>query len=209
VVNARKLLLAAAAGAGSVIVGGIIVAVLVLEFGWFDISAADAHLPFVRWFVHRVMVHGVGQRAGQIPVPASMSAATVASGLCEYRQHCQMCHGGPAVARDTWANGLNPTPPYLIDSRARWKPQELYWIISKGVKMTAMPAWKMSMTDKQIWSVVAYLENMPRIPPGTYRAWAAAGICPAGADVMKAIAESEIPPAADLPQAPSLTQTGR
>jgi len=197
--NARRLIIAAAAGAASVVFGGIVIAVLVLEFGWFDISAADAHMPVVRWFVHRVMIHGVGRRAAHIPVPATVPAAVVAGGLCEYQQHCQMCHGGPGVARGAWANGLNPTPPYLIDSHSHWTPQELYWIISKGVKMTAMPSWKMSMSDKQMWSIVAYLENMPKIPPGAYRSWALSGKCPSGADLAKVV-QAQIPPAAELPQ---------
>jgi cytochrome c553 len=110
-----------------------------------------------------------------------------------------MCHGGPGVARDAWANGLNPTPPYLIDSHSHWTPQELYWIVSKGVKMTAMPSWKMSMSDKQMWSIVAYLENMPKIPPGAYRSWALSGECPSGADLVKVI-QAQIPPKAELPQ---------
>lgn len=201
-VKVRNFIVAAAAGAASFFVGGIIVAFLVIEFGWFDISAADAHMPIVRSFVHRVMIHGVGQRAADVPVPATVPAAFVANGVCEYQQHCQMCHGGPGVARDAWANGLNPTPPYLIDSRARWTPQELYWIVSKGVKMTAMPSWKMSMSDKQIWSVVAYLENMPKIPPGAYQAWSAGHVCPSAKDVLSAVAASQAPPPAKLPKLP-------
>lgn len=196
----RRFLIAAAAGAASVVLAGIVASVLVLEFGWFDIAAADAHLPFVRWFVHRVMIHGVGQRAPRVQVPATVPVAVVAGGLCQYQQHCQMCHGGPGVARSTWANGLNPAPPYLIDARSRWTPQELYWIIAKGVKMTAMPSWKMSMSDKQIWSIVAYLENMPRVPASAYRKWSAAGQCPAPAEVMKALAGLQIPPAGELPR---------
>jgi mono/diheme cytochrome c family protein len=201
-VKVRKLILAAAAGAASVVIGGIIVAFLVIEFGWFDISAADAHMPFVRLFVHRAMIRGVGERAAHMRVPATVPAAVVAQGLCEYQQHCQMCHGGPGVARDAWANGLNPTPPYLIDSHSRWTPQELYWIVSKGVKMTAMPSWKMSMSDKQMWSVVAYLENMPKIPPGAYQAWSAGHVCPSAKDVLSAVAGSQAPPLATLPKLP-------
>lgn len=204
--NVRNYILAAGGGAAAVILGGIIIAVLVLELGWFDISAGDAHLPMVRWFVHHVMVHGVGKRARNTPVPSSVGAAMVASGLCEYREHCQMCHGGPGTARGQWANGLNPPPPYLLDARSNWTPQELHWIIAKGVKMTAMPAWKMSMTDAKIWSIVSYLENMSRIPPAAYRSWAKAGYCPTPADVMKAVAGPQAPPASELPQRASTHQ---
>lgn len=198
----REVIITAGAGAASVIVGAIVLAILVLEFGWFDIAAGDAHMPFVRRFVHGVMTHGVAQRAPHVRVPASVPAAVVATGLCEYREHCQTCHGGLGVARDRWASGLNPPPPYLVDARARWSASELYWIISKGVKMTAMPSWKMSMRDDEIWSIVAYLENMPRVPAGAYRGWAIARVCPTTGEVMKAISGSRAPPARELPQLP-------
>jgi mono/diheme cytochrome c family protein len=196
----RKILVGAAAGAAGLVLAAIVAAFLVLEFGWFDIAAGDAHLPLVRWFVHHVMIRGVGKRAPHIRVPATVPAAAVAAGLCEYQQHCQMCHGGPAVARDAWANGLNPPPPYLIGARGNWTPQELYWIIAKGVKMTAMPSWKMSMSDKQIWSTVAYLENMPRVPAGAYRKLSESHQCPAPAELMNAMAGVQIPPASELPR---------
>ena len=153
----------------------------ILYFGLFDVSAASMHLRPVSWVVHRVMMHSVARRAGNY-APAKVSASLAAGGACVYRQHCQTCHGGPAVARDDWANGLNPPPPYLLDARVGWKPSELHWIISNGVKMTAMPAWKASMNDRQIWSLVAFLETMPDLPTPAYKRWSMAGTCPSGAE---------------------------
>jgi hypothetical protein len=60
----------------------------------------------------------------------------------------------------------------------------------------------MSMSDKQIWSVVAYLENMPKIPPGAYQAWSAGRVCPSAKDVLSAVAAPQAPPRAKLPKLP-------
>jgi mono/diheme cytochrome c family protein len=43
-----------------------------------------------------------------------------------------------------------------------------------------MPAWRESMTDRQIRDVVAFVEAMPQMPPQTYVRWRAAKVCAAG-----------------------------
>ena len=183
--------------------GGIILAAAVLEFGLFNVAASTAHLPEVTWFVHRVMIHSVQHRARGISAPASVAPSEVAAGYCEYRAHCQMCHGGPGVARDKWANGVNPPPPYLVDSRARWTTNQLYWIVSNGVKMTAMPAWSASMSNRQIWSVVSFVETAPKLSAGTYLKWGKSPGCPSASDVVAALGPAGTP--ANLP--PSLANS--
>ena len=90
------------------------------------------------------------------------------------------CHGGPAVARQQWVNGMNPAPPYLLDATRQWKPRELHWIVENGIKMTGMPAWRDTLSDHQVDDVVAYLEAMPQMPPQTYIRWRNAKVCAAG-----------------------------
>ena len=35
----------------------------------------------------------------------------------------------------------------------------LYWRVAEGVSRTAMMAWKIKLTEKQIWKVIAYLHT--------------------------------------------------
>lgn len=166
------------AGGMAATVGVVVIAAfLISQFGLFDVSAATKHPPGMRWLAHRTMIRSVRRQAAGIVPPKFLSAKRVLHGYCEYREHCQSCHGGPAVGRPEWADGMNPTPPYLLDARGRWSPGELFWIVSNGVKMTAMPAWKASMPADERWDVVGYLEAMPRMPPRAFHALAVAGAC--------------------------------
>jgi len=124
------------------------------------------------------MIHSVRSHAKDIVAPASASAAQVHRGFCEYETHCVACHGASAVARERWVSGMEPAPPYLLDATHRFKPRELFWIAKNGIKMTGMPSWKNSMSDRQIWDLVAFLEAMPKMDSQTYVHWRAAGICP-------------------------------
>ena len=40
-------------------------------------------------------------------------------------------------------------------------PAAAFWIIKHGIKMSGMPAWGKSMDDESIWSMVAFLQQLP------------------------------------------------
>ncbi|MGH8519641.1 MAG: c-type cytochrome, partial [Panacagrimonas sp.] len=46
----------------------------------------------------------------------------------------------------------------------------LYWVVREGIKMTGMPAWRFRMSDEDLWALVAFLVEMPRLSPEQYRA---------------------------------------
>lgn len=171
----RKLLALLAGGVLLAIIVELLGGLTVEQLGLFDVSASTAHPDVVRRLVHRTMVQSV-ERQATATAPREVEPRMLIAGLCAYRDHCQSCHGGPAVARSAWANGLYPTPPYLIDARNRWTPSQLHWIVSNGIKMTAMPAWKASMADRDIWNIVAFLDSLPGLSGREY-AETAASVC--------------------------------
>jgi mono/diheme cytochrome c family protein len=162
------ILLGAAAG---------LVGVGYVKSGLFDVAASRPHSRAMEWITHETMINSIKRRAPDVALPKHVSAEQAIGGFCQYEEHCVACHGAPAVAREQWVNGLNPTPPYLLDAAQQWKPRELKWIVGNGIKMTAMPAWRESMSDQQITDVVAFLAAMPKMPPQTYLRWRTAGVC--------------------------------
>jgi mono/diheme cytochrome c family protein len=160
--------LAWAAGLASAGVLAAILAAIIVITGAFNTTASTPHIRLVARLSHTTMAHFVRIRARNIQAPPSFSAEQVAEGLSEYDEHCVACHGGPATARAAWASAMTPTPPYLLDAVRHWSPAELYFIVRNGVKMTAMPAWGEVETDQHIWSMVAFLEAMPRMSAADY-----------------------------------------
>jgi mono/diheme cytochrome c family protein len=160
-----------------VAVAGPVLVVAYVKSGLFDVAASRPHSKLMEWILHETMIASVKRHAEDVALPARVTRAQAVRGFCAYEAHCVMCHGAPAVTRQPWANGLNPAPPYLVDAAQRWKPRELHWIIRNGVKMTAMPAWRESMTEGQIDDVVSFVAAMPKMPPQTYVRWRAAGVC--------------------------------
>lgn len=152
-----------------------------VKSGIYNVGASSPHTKFTEWITHETMIHSVGRHAEGIMEPQSPTAAQVRRGFCEYEMHCVACHGASAVARQHWVSGLEPSPPYLLDVTQRFSPAQLFWIAKNGIKMTGMPAWCNSMSDRQLWDVVAFLEAQPQMDSQVYLRWRSAGICEAAA----------------------------
>ena len=91
------------------------------------------------------------------------------AGVWIYEDKCLGCHGGTGVSRAAWVQGMNPSPPYLLDASRRWTGGQLFEIVKNGVKMTGMPAWGATESDAQIWRLVAFLEAMPEMKPSDFQ----------------------------------------
>ena len=90
---------------------------------------------------------------------------------------CQDCHGGPGAEPEEFAAGMNPRPPNLAEAAGDLSVSEVFWIEKHGLKMTGMPSWRNSLSDGQIWDVVAFLEAMRQLPPQTYVEWRSRRMC--------------------------------
>jgi cytochrome c553 len=146
--------------------------------GLFDVGASNPHTKFTQWITHETMIHSVRRHSAPVTSPPrEVTGREVAAGFCAYEAHCVACHGAAAVAREQWADGMEPQPPYLLDIDQRFTPRQLFWIVKNGIKMTGMPSWRGSMSDAQIWSVVAWLEAGSKLPPQTYLRWRARNMC--------------------------------
>jgi mono/diheme cytochrome c family protein len=148
-----------------------------IESGLYDVAASRPHTKLTEWMTHETMIHSVRRRAAAIEAPRWITAGQVLAGFCTYETHCVACHGAAGIAREHWVAGIEPQPPYLVDSTEKWTPSELFWIAKNGIKMTGMPSWRNSLSDAQIWEVVGFLEAARRLPPQTYARWRSKRMC--------------------------------
>ena len=148
-----------------------------VKSGLYDVAAFKRHTLVTFYVTNETMTHSVKRHAKTIATPAPFTPQQVVAGFCQYETHCVACHGAAGVARQQWVSGLEPEPPYLLDAPQRFQRRELFWIVQNGIKMTAMPAWRDSMSEPEMWEVVAWLEASSKLPPQTYVQWRAAGVC--------------------------------
>jgi mono/diheme cytochrome c family protein len=162
-------LLVASGAIGLVIVGALVGAVVLLS-GTVSTAATKQHFLVTHRLLDAGLHFSVRQSAEDIDAPPLDDPALVDRGFACYDQHCAQCHGAPGVAPGAAALGMLPIPTSLAHSAREWRPEWLYYVTRKGVRMTGMPAWEYRLSDADLWATVAFLKVLPRLSPADYAA---------------------------------------
>lgn len=110
-----------------------------------------------RWVLGRARAP---QAQEKNPFPATEE--NWAEGRQHYEQQCAFCHGldgeGPG------ASGIQfyPPVPSLVVQQSELTDAQMHFIISRGIRYTAMPSFAKVLTDEQIWKTVLWLRRLPR-----------------------------------------------
>jgi mono/diheme cytochrome c family protein len=156
-------------GAGGLVTLGAIVAAAVLLSGALSTNATKQHFRVTHRVLDMGLEYSVRAATSDVAVPDLDVPGMRARGAACYREHCALCHGAPGVAPESFALGMLPVPTNLAHAAAVHPPEWLYHVTRKGVRMTGMPAWEYRLSDESLWSVVAFLETLPRLTAQDYR----------------------------------------
>lgn len=142
--------------------------------GAYNIGADVPHWPVtydvLAWFRNRA----IANHDASVQVPADLeSPARVQLGAEHYSEMCTGCHLKPGESGDEMRKGLYPTPPDFSRMKHPVDPQMAFWIIKHGIKLTAMPAWGKTHSDRKIWAMVAFVRKLPGMTPAQYKAYTA------------------------------------
>jgi cytochrome c553 len=163
----RRLLWAGAGLVGGAVIAGV-VALVVIFSGAFDVAATSGHSAPVALLLHFAMERSVAARAPHLTPPDLDDPALILRGATHYATGCAPCHGAPGELVSPIARQMTPVPPGLYDAGRDFTPNELFWIVKHGVKMTAMPAWPAQGRDDEIWGMVAFLRHLPTLKTADY-----------------------------------------
>jgi mono/diheme cytochrome c family protein len=135
--------------------------------GLYDIGADEPHWRVTLKLLETVRDRSIHERSEGLKVPNLNDPKLILKGAGQYAAMCTGCHLQPGVAQSELREGLYPQPPNL--SKARVAPRAAFWVIKHGIKMSAMPAWGGSHDDETIWSMVAFLQELPDLTPQQYK----------------------------------------
>ena len=163
----RWLLVAVLLIIAVVAVGG-----MVIYGGAYDVAATRQHTAPTYWLFTTAVRQSIRAHAArEAPKPPNLDQrALIDTGLVLYDRYCAACHGAPGIAPSPAALGMTPPPPNLLPPARTLSAQEIYWTVSNGIKMTAMPAWEFRLSESQRWAVVAFVKSLPALEPVEYRA---------------------------------------
>lgn len=154
------------------VVGGVAIGGIVWS-GTVNVAADEPHSRLVHWVLETARERSIAARASAIEVPDLTAAELLRKGSGNYAAMCEGCHLRPGLAESELRRGLYPQPPALA-AREPGNPARDFWVIKHGLKATGMPAWGLSMDDRTIWGMVAFLQSLPGQSAADYQAAVAA-----------------------------------
>jgi cytochrome c553 len=164
----RRLLQWIGAGLTFALIGGA-GAFAVAAFGLVPLSAVPPHPEGWARLLHYGMTRSVAFHA-KAPRPAAplASDAMLIQGAANYAVECANCHGAPGFGQSPIALSTRPEPPTLFQVSKAFSDDELFEIVSDGVRYTGMPAWPVTNRPDEVWAVVAFLKAMPGMSRDKY-----------------------------------------
>ena len=90
--------------------------------------------------------------------PLKPSSASIEQGKKLFEENCAACHGPSGRGDGPAAASLKPRPADLAMMAGHHPDGDLAWKIANG--RGAMPAWKGTLTQNQIWALVTYIKSL-------------------------------------------------
>jgi len=151
------------------VAGALLVLIGAAAVGIYSGLSADVpHTQPVYWLLETIRERSVEARARDIIVPNDLKDPNrISRGAGQYADMCSECHLAPGVKRTEISQGLYPRAPELRRTTTL-TPEEQFWVVKHGIKMTGMPAWGVTHDDDLLWDVVAFVRKLPELTPEQY-----------------------------------------
>jgi thiosulfate dehydrogenase len=83
-----------------------------------------------------------------------------------YKDNCAGCHGLPNQTPPAIADNMYPKATLIFKGKGVTDdpPQESYWKVKNGIRLTGMPSFSGILNDTQLWQLALLVANADKIP---------------------------------------------
>jgi mono/diheme cytochrome c family protein len=154
-------------------IAGIIFTLLVVpvfifsyvKLGFVPVATDSPDLPFERKLAGMALEQKIDKEAPKTP-PFQASKDDFLSAAHLYRDHCAVCHGLPNEPKTFVAQGMYPKPPELLKGKGVTDDPagETYWKVANGIRLSGMPGYKKTLSEKEMWQISQLLADADKLP---------------------------------------------
>ncbi len=126
------------------------------------------------WMAHTSLNATLRRDAPKGQNPVALTEQNLFNGVHLFAQNCAICHGSAkgVASASPIAKGLYQKPPQLATEGVEDDPEGVsFWKIKHGIRLTGMPSFGDSLSDRQIWTLALFLKHMDKLPPAVQQAW--------------------------------------
>ena len=163
-----------ALGAAFTVAAGLFGAYLLVHSGLIPANA-DAKPGWLEtWMAGTSLQATLRRDAPRERNPVTLSEQNLSDGVHLFAENCAICHGSAqgAASPSPIAKGLYQKPPQLATDGVEDDPEGVsFWKIKHGIRLTGMPSFRYSLSDRQIWTLALFLKHMDKLPPAVQQTW--------------------------------------
>jgi thiosulfate dehydrogenase len=126
------------------------------------------------WMAGTSLDATLGRDAPKGQNPVELTEQNLLDGVHLFAQNCAVCHGSAkgAAASSPIAKGLYQKPPQLATDGVEDDAEGVsFWKIKHGIRLTGMPSFGYSLSDREIWTLALFLKHMDKLPPAVQQTW--------------------------------------
>jgi thiosulfate dehydrogenase len=150
------------------VVGSIVIPICVYMYfssGSAPVATKSTPMPFEKMLAN-LALHARMRKEMPKSSPIPADEATFMAGAQLYKDNCAVCHGLPGQPQSAIALGMFPKPPKLTEGTgvSDDPPEETFWKVEGGIRMTGMPGFEKLLSPTQMWQVSLLLANSDKLP---------------------------------------------
>jgi mono/diheme cytochrome c family protein len=138
--------------------------------GRMNIGADSGHWPVTDRMLTTIRENSVARQSRHITprLPDLADEMTLFEAVTGFDDMCAACHTPPGGSPTAMSRGLNPPAPDLARLAGERTPEEIFWVIKHGIRMSGMPAWGPTHSDEDLWPIVALITRFPEFADEDY-----------------------------------------
>jgi mono/diheme cytochrome c family protein len=147
---------------------GVVIAAVVLLFvvmprmQW---NATARPSAAEHWVARYVQSQWVRRNAPSESNPIAPTADNLREGEKEYDEHCAVCHGLDGNAKNQVGGDFYPPIARLSKGAGFLSDGQFYFIVSHGIRMTAMPGFGTRHSPDELWKIILWVRHLPNLTP--------------------------------------------
>jgi mono/diheme cytochrome c family protein len=152
----------------------IAAAFALVESGYIPVNADASPTRLETWMATTALDATLNREAPKEPNPVALTDENLLAGVHLFAQNCAVCHGDSKglQAASPIAKGLYQKPPQMATDGVEDDPEGVsFWKIKHGIRLTGMPSFRSTLSDKEIWTLALFLKHMGKLPPAAQQAW--------------------------------------
>ena len=145
-----------------------------LRSGLIPANADQKPSQLETWMARTSLAATLKRYAPKGPNPVALTEQNLLNGVRLFARNCAVCHGSAngIASASPIAKGLYQHPPQFATDGVEDDPEGVsFWKIKHGIRLTAMPSFRHSLSDVQIWTLALFLKHMDKLPLDVEQRW--------------------------------------